>query len=115
MLSDFIDEDFEHNFKGLAKKHDLVVIHLSDIRETNLPGLGIVPLYDKESGKTIWVNTSSSAFRKKIESNVAGKLGYLETLARKNQADYLHIDTGENYIPGLIKLFRVRNKSKKSA
>lgn len=115
MLSDFIDEDFEHNFKGLAKKHDLVVIHLSDVRETNLPGLGIIPIYDKESKRTLWVNTSSAAFRKNVESNITGKLSYLETLARKNQVDYLHVDTEENYIPNLIKLFRVRNKTKKSA
>jgi uncharacterized protein (DUF58 family) len=115
MLSDFIDEDFEKNLKGLAKKHDLVVIHLSDPRESQLPGLGIIPLYDQESKRTIWVNTSSAGFRKKIFNSFQGKFHELEYLCRKNQADYLPIDTSENYIPKLIKLFRVRNKSKKSA
>ncbi|MDQ3394741.1 MAG: DUF58 domain-containing protein [Bacteroidota bacterium] len=115
MLSDFIDDNFEHNFQGLAKKHDLVIIHISDVLETSLPGLGIVPLYDKESNKTIWVNTSSKEFREKMENNFSQKFSYLESLSRKNQADYLHIDSKENYIPKLIKLFQVRNKSKKSA
>ncbi|CAN5123061.1 DUF58 domain-containing protein [soil metagenome] len=115
MLSDFIDEDFEKNLRGLAKKHDLVVIHLSDPRETKLPGLGIVPLFDQESKRTVWVNTSSLSFRKKIINSFTGKIEELENICRKNQADYLPVNTSENYIPKLIKLFRVRNKSKKSA
>lgn len=115
MLSDFIDDNYEHNFQGLAKKHDLVIIHISDVRETNLPGLGIVPLFDKESNKTLWVNTSSKEFKNKVEKNFSEKFSYLEKLSRKNQVDYLHVDSKENYIPKLIKLFQVRNKSKKSA
>ena len=46
-ISDFIDENFEKNLKALARKHDLVAIHVSDPRETDLPKLGLVPLYDK--------------------------------------------------------------------
>lgn len=115
MLSDFIDEDFEKNLKGLAKKHDLVVIHLSDPRETKMPGLGIIPLFDQESKRTVWVNTSSASFRRKLKNSFSGKTEELENICRKNQADYLPVDTSENYIPKLIKLFRVRNKSKKSA
>jgi uncharacterized protein (DUF58 family) len=37
MISDFIDEGYEHNLKALASQHDLVVIHISDKRETQLP------------------------------------------------------------------------------
>ena len=55
MISDFIDEDYFHNLKGLARKHDLVLIRVTDKRETQLPKLGIVPVHDKESGKTIWI------------------------------------------------------------
>ena len=32
MISDFIDEGYEHHLKALASRHDLVVIHVSDKR-----------------------------------------------------------------------------------
>ena len=52
MISDFIDEGYFHNLQSLARKHDLVVIQISDNRETNLPKLGIIPALDNESKKT---------------------------------------------------------------
>ena len=62
IISDFIDEGYDKNLRTLAKRHDLVAIHLKDDRETKMPKLGIIPIYDKESRKTIWVNTSSGEF-----------------------------------------------------
>ncbi|MCC5928508.1 MAG: DUF58 domain-containing protein [Cyclobacteriaceae bacterium] len=112
-ISDFIDTGYEANLRALARKHDLVVIHISDQRETNLPGLGIIPLFDKESRKTLWVNTSSSIFRSRLKSNFSGKQVELENFCRKNQASYLNISTDDDYVPKLIKLFKVRNKSRK--
>ncbi len=112
-ISDFIDEGFEKNMKALARKHDLVTIHISDRRETDLPKLGIVPLYDKESGKVLWMNTSSGNFRQGLHNTFSGNKIELENLCRKQNANYLSIDTNEDYVPKLIKLFKVRNKAKR--
>lgn len=113
-ISDFIDEGFEKNLKALARKHDLVVIHISDPRETDLPKLGIVPLFDKESGKTLWMNTSSGAFRTGLDQTFTGKKHGLEDLCRKHNADYLEVNTREDYVPKLIKLFKIRKNIRKS-
>ncbi len=115
LISDFIDEGYDHNLKALAKKHDLVVIKISDNREDNLPKLGIIPLYEKESKKTIWVNTSSREFRQLIDKSNASGAFDLKDFCKKNQANFLSINTKEDYIPQLIKLFKLRNKSRKSA
>ncbi len=115
MISDFIDEQFEDNFKALAKRHDLVAIHIHDPRESKLPNLGIVPLHDKESRKTIWVNTSASGFKRKLGNSLTTKQESLEKFCRKHQINYLPVRTDEDYVPMLIKLFKVRNKSTKSA
>ncbi|BDC98470.1 DUF58 domain-containing protein [Persicobacter psychrovividus] len=114
LISDFIDEGYERNLKSLAKRHDLVVLHIFDQRETKLPRLGIIPLYDKESEKTIWVNTSSAHFRNKIANKYGGNQNKLKELCQKYEANYLRIDTEEDYVPQLIKLFKVRNLSKKN-
>lgn len=115
LVSDFIDDDYEHNLKALARKHDVVIIHIFDPRESKLPNLGIVPLYDKESQKTIWVNTSAPGFKKNLGKNLHSRQGELENFCRVHQINYLPVSTSENYVPKLIKLFKVRNKTKKSA
>jgi hypothetical protein len=113
LISDFIDEGYEKNLRTLAKRHDLVVIHLKDDRETNLPNLGIIPVYDKESRKTVWVNTSSRDFRNKLEKRYSTNKDELRQLCVKSQINYVEINTKDYYIPQLIKLFKVRNKSMK--
>lgn len=112
LISDFIDEGYEHSLTALARKHNLVVIHLSDLREINFPSLGIIPLFDKESKKTIWVNSSSDDFRQTVSQAFRNNQDALEKLCRKHRANYLWIDTKEDYIPKLIKLFNVKNKGK---
>ncbi|UII23270.1 DUF58 domain-containing protein [Fulvivirga ligni] len=113
-ISDFIDEDYEHNLKGLAKKHDVVMIRVTDKRETRLPKLGIVPVFEKESRKTIWVNTSFGNFRSKIKQNYDVNEEALSIFAKKHQINFLSVDTEEDYVPKLLKLFKVRNKTVKS-
>ncbi len=112
LVSDFIDNDYWDSLRAMAKKHDLVVIHLSDKTETKLPRLGIIPLYDNESQKTVWVNTSSPFFRKKLGKTFEDNQNKLQDFCKRNQVNYLNISTRENYVPGLIKLFKLRNQTK---
>jgi uncharacterized protein (DUF58 family) len=110
MISDFIDEDYYSSFQSLARKHDLVAIQIHDNRETNLPKLGIIPVLDKESGKTIWVNSSFGDFRQNISDSHGTRSETLSNYCRKHQINYLSINTQEDYVPRLLKLFKVRNK-----
>ncbi|WP_258104891.1 DUF58 domain-containing protein [Marinoscillum sp. MHG1-6] len=111
LISDFIDEGFEHSMKGLARKHDLVVIQLKDKRESAMPGLGIIPLFEKESGKTVWINSSSGDFRNTFNNTNKKNSDQLESFCSRNDVNYVSIETGEDYVPKLIRMFRHRNKS----
>jgi len=114
LISDFIDEGYFQNLKSLARRHDLVIIHISDKRETKLPKLGIIPALDKETRKTIWINTSFGGFREKITRHYQERKEDLAKFSRKHQINYLSLDTDEEYVPQLLKLFKVRNKSLKT-
>jgi uncharacterized protein (DUF58 family) len=111
VISDFIDDNYQFEFKAIAKKHDLVVIHLTDPTEYKVPSLGIIPVIDNESGKTVWINSSSGFFRQKIRNNFQEKQKELSDFCKKYQANYLAVNTAEDYVPELIKLFKVRNRS----
>src|SRR5688500_2209323 len=116
LISDFIDDDsYYHNLKALARRHDLVMIHVSDKRETRLPKLGIIPIIDKETQRTLWINTSFGDFRKKISDRLSSRKAELETFSRKHQINFISLDTDEDYVPKLLRLFKIRNKSTKTS
>lgn len=113
VISDFIDEGYGRPFKALAEKHDLVAIQLTDPLESALPSLGIIPVYDKEEGKTTWVNTAFGGFSKKISQTFTTERETLKEICKKNQINYLSIDTKQDIVLPLIELFKYRNKSMK--
>jgi len=114
MISDFIDEGYYRNLQSLARRHDLVVIHITDRRETNLPRLGIIPALDKESKRTLWINTSFGPFRDQLTQLHEQRREELRKFSRKHQINYLNISTDEDFVPKLLRLFKVRNKTVKS-
>ena len=113
VISDFIDEGYERSFRALAERHDLVAIQLTDPRESALPALGIIPVYDKEKGKTTWVNTAFGSFSRKISETFTTERDHLREICKKNQINYLSIDTTQDIVMPLIELFKYRNKSMK--
>ena len=63
MLSDFIDEKYDKSLKLASKKFDLTGIRVYDIKETEIPKIGIVPIVDAESGQLEWIDTNSRRVR----------------------------------------------------
>ncbi len=108
-ISDFLDTGYEAGLKALSQKHDLVIIHLSDKRELHLPKLGIIPVYDKETSQTIWINTSSRSLFSQLSHHFSGNYAQLDKFSRQNKVNYLAVDTAEDFVPRLVHLFKVRN------
>ena len=109
LISDFIDTAYERELTMLARKHDLVVVQLLDQREREFPPLGIVPLYDQESGRTVWTNTSSAGFRARYRATYELNRSQIGQICRRHRTEYLSIATDADYVPQLIRLFRRRN------
>lgn len=113
VISDFIDEGYEHHFKAMARRHDLIAIHVRDRRETSLPNLGIVPVRDQESGETIWMNAAFGELGQKLSAVYRDRSEAVGILCRKHQINYLPLDTQEDFVPALLRLFKIRNRSYK--
>jgi uncharacterized protein (DUF58 family) len=112
LVSDFVDENYERSLTALSQKHDLVVIHVADAKEEKIPQMGIIPVWQQESGKMLWVNTSSAEFKNTLAKHYQAKTFSLEKFCRKHDANYISVQTGEDFIPKLIRLFKVRNLKK---
>lgn len=109
VLSDFIDKDYDQALRTLSRKHDVVVIHLMDKREEDFPQLGILPLYDPEQKKAFWINTSLPGFTKLVKQQFLQNRKNLEELCRQQKTNYLAINTTDDYVSALVRLFRIRN------
>ena len=110
LISDFIDKDYDKNMRALAKKHDVICLHIYDDYETNIPNLGIIELEEKENNFRKWVNTSSSSFKKLSDNLFISKPEELKKKMNAIGINYLKINSKENYVKNLIKLFKYRKK-----
>ncbi|MBE6221557.1 MAG: DUF58 domain-containing protein [Alistipes sp.] len=113
ILSDFMNsprdaEALEDSLKIAGSKHDLVGIRVWDPREAELPDVGILELEDAETGRKVWVDTSSRRVREHYAESWAQRDAAITELLRRNRIDTAMIPTDGDYVVELIKLFKKR-------
>ncbi len=108
VISDFMDNDFEDALKIVNKKHDLIALHVKDIREDEMPNVGIVKFEDAETGKTKWINTSNKKTRVKYKANALKRTAELYETFKRSGVDFATIVTQKPYIIPLMNLFKRR-------
>lgn len=117
IISDFIQQSDEELYKELLnsatianKKHDLIALRLYDERECSIPPMGLVKFEDPESGKIMWIDTSSKKIRKKYEIWWENNQTGLNNIFKRAGIDYTSINTNEDYVKPLMKLFKMRSR-----
>ena len=108
LISDFYDNNYEDALKIASKKHDIVAIRITDEKEKSLPDLGLVKIYDPETNKTLWIDTSSKDVRNDFEQSYNDHSRYVNETFRKYGIDNVEISTGQDYVKQLMKLFKQR-------
>lgn len=109
VISDFVDENpFMDGLKVSRKKHDMVAIRLFDRSERLLPDLGLIQLFNAETGETTWVNSSSASAKKIHAENFERFENELFMDFKRAGIDYATLATEEDYIKPLIYLFKSR-------
>ncbi len=113
ILSDFMDGKNDRSalvdaLKIAGSKHDLVGIRVYDPREVEIPDVGIIELQDAESGRKMWVDTSSKAVRDHYAQSWEKRNADIDHMLKHNRIDTAMISTGGDYVAELIKLFKQR-------
>lgn len=114
LLSDLLDvEDdgtprYEEALKIAVNRHDLSVIHVYDVRERSIPDVGLVNIKDSETGRTAWVNTSDRKMREAYSRWFDSASASSSKLFNKYNVDRVSISTDEDYVKGLLALFKNR-------
>ena len=111
LVSDFLAEGWRPVLGRLARRHDVIAVHLVDPRERALPDVGLVALADAETGAWRWVDTASPVVREQVRSGVARFEAELESAVEQSGADLLRLDAGEPYGERLLAFFRRRERA----
>ncbi len=106
ILSDFMDDDYENALKIAGRKHDITGIRVYDRYEEKLPSLGMVPMLDAETGKTVLVNTSSKRVRNNYRANYLKSVDQFENTFRKSGAGIINTRIDESYVKKLLGYFK---------
>lgn len=117
VLSDFMDCDvekgianFEDSLKISINKHNIVAIKVYDKREQTIPNVGVVELEDGESGKKIWVDTSSRSVRDYYETYNKKQSFIIDNVFVRYRVNSVECATSDDYVKALIKLFKGGSK-----
>lgn len=111
IVSDFISESFMKPLKLLKLKHQIVLVNISDIRETKIPEIGHAYLEDAESGEQILVNTSDKKFQEKYSILLKKTRDKNQYEIKKNGIDFLNLSNEESFDITFNRY--IRNKGRK--
>jgi uncharacterized protein (DUF58 family) len=108
VISDFMDSKFEKELVIANRKHDVVSLQVYDLRETELPDVGLVKLKDAETGERIWVDTSDKRLRTSYKHAWAESQLALQKVFTKSGVDFVSMSSADDYVKTLMKLFKMR-------
>lgn len=111
VISDFLDDDFADQMRLSSGRHDVTAVVVGDLRESELPRIGMIELEDAETGRTILIDTN--------DRNVTNGLRILNRDARRERNHlFRSIGAGEvevsaddpDYVDALIRYFHKREQ-----
>ena len=109
IMSDFYDrKDFDKPLQVCRSRHDVVGIRLYDPLLRSLPDVGLLRVCDAETGREMYVDTSSRAVRQAHEKYWRERTETLEQLFRRNAVDYVSVATDGDFVKALRQLFAIR-------
>lgn len=109
VISDFIDDNMTQESLTIAnRKHDMVFIKLYDRCDAELPPVGLVKMKDSETGERVWVDTSSKKVRMMYKNQWDDRELKTKQMMKKAGIDGISIETSEDYVRALMRLFDMR-------
>lgn len=94
----------------LAGRNDVVLVRVSDPRESELPPVGLIELVDVETGRRRVIDTASRAVRRRVSAEAIAHADRVVRLAERSGADLLRVTTDRPYMADLAELFRARER-----
>lgn len=111
IISDFLDShEYGDALMVASKKHDLMALQVLDPLEKRLPSVGLMKVWDSETGENVWIDTSDRKLQFEYQNAWDNAQFKLSELMSKYGVDNVRISTSDDYVKSLMRLFRQRGK-----
>ena len=109
LISDFIDDNIQQDAFTIAnRKHNFVALQLYDVRDAEMPAVGLVKFKDAETGQRMWVDTNSSKIRETYRKSWSDNMAKLNQMVKYAGIDFVSLEATEDYVKALMRLFNMR-------
>ena len=108
LISDFLDLGFDKTFRITSKKHDVIPVVLRDKREMELASVGLMTLYDSETGAEITIDTDDRGLLDHYRKNALKNMSSISQLFVSLGLDYIEVQTGRSYVEPITNFFKRR-------
>ena len=89
-----------------SRKHDLNAIQIYDRLDAEMPNVGLLKVKDAETGKRLWVDTAVRATREAYAAAWHKQQDTLENVYLKTGINHVSVQTGEDFVKALMRLFK---------
>jgi uncharacterized protein (DUF58 family) len=109
VVSDFIDSHDYYKAMSIANsKHDLIAVQVYDKRESQLPDVGLIRIYDAETGAERWINSGSKQVRQAYNKWWYERQLKMSETVQRCRVDIASVATDEDYVKAMMGLFKKR-------
>jgi len=102
--------DLRRAVRLASRRHDVVALHVHDLREAELPDIGQLAIEDAETGELIELDTTDDKVRDRFAELARQRLDNLRRALAAEGVDNLDLDTREPYEPALRSFFKTRER-----
>jgi uncharacterized protein (DUF58 family) len=111
VISDFLAPDgWQLPLRMLATRHEVLAIEVVDPRELALPDVGILEVFDPETGDVREINTRSAHVREAFATGAAEQRAALASDIRSAGADHLVLRTDSDWLLDLVRFVSWRRE-----
>ncbi len=110
VISDFLDEGYERALNILNRKHDVIAVDITDPREEELVGVGLLELEDAETGRRVTVDTGWREPQDSLLSAGQKRSAALRRRLGRLDVDLIPINAADSYVEPLVGFFATRAK-----
>lgn len=108
LISDLMGDDFEQNLLLLSRKHDVIVIHISDPLEEELPRNLYIAMEDSEDSSFGFLKALGKGKRRQFKERAEAKLAENQAVCKRCGVELIALRTDEDYVNPLMLFFKRR-------
>jgi uncharacterized protein (DUF58 family) len=112
ILSDFYSPPFESILRILRSHHEVIAVRIADVREQELPDVGLIALEDMESGEQVLVDTSDGTCRSRYKEIAQKEDDRVLSQLRKCHARTITLMSSDSSLIPLRRFFSSRQQGR---